>query len=87
MSAAIPIEIQPEATPETGGLRAGKERRRPELSIVIPVYNEERLVLDVLRLVAAVPLEKELVVVNDCSKDGTKAVLDGIEKDALQIEP
>jgi glycosyltransferase involved in cell wall biosynthesis len=42
-----------------------------KLSIVIPVYNEERHVLDVLRRVAAVPLDKELVVVNDASRDGT----------------
>src|SRR3954467_6495543 len=41
-----------------------------KLSIVIPVYNEERHVLDVLRRVAAVPLDKELVVVNDASGDG-----------------
>jgi len=52
-----------------------------KLSIVIPVYNEERHVLDVLQRVAAVPLDKELVVVNDASRDGTKAVLDQLEKD------
>src|SRR5438105_4837560 len=52
-----------------------------KLSIVIPVYNEERHVLEVLQRVAAVPVEKELVVVNDASRDGTKAVLDRIEQD------
>src|SRR5437879_4765900 len=52
-----------------------------KLSIVIPVYNEERHVLQTLQRVAAVPLEKELVVVNDASRDGTKAVLDSVEKD------
>jgi glycosyltransferase involved in cell wall biosynthesis len=52
-----------------------------KLSIVIPVYNEERYALEVLRRVAAVPLDKELVVVNDASRDGTRAVLDSIEKD------
>ena len=52
-----------------------------KLSIVIPVFDEERLILDVLRRVAAVPVEKELVVVNDCSRDGTQGVLDAIEKD------
>ena len=65
--------------------------RKPEagalvkLSIVIPVYNEERHVLDVLRRVAAVPVEKELVIVNDASRDGTKAVLDEIEKDPSRV--
>lgn len=52
-----------------------------KLSIVIPVFDEERLILAVLRRVAAVPLEKELVIVNDCSGDGTKGVLDAIEQD------
>ena len=56
-----------------------------KLSIVIPVYDEERLILDVLRRVAAVPLDKELVVINDCSRDGTKAVLDAIEKDPTRV--
>jgi len=62
--------------------RATGPRRQPlKLSIVIPVYNEERLVLGVLRRVAAVPVEKELVVVNDCSRDGTRAVLERIEQE------
>ncbi|MCA1826572.1 MAG: glycosyltransferase family 2 protein [Myxococcales bacterium] len=56
-----------------------------KLSIVIPVYNEERHVLDVLRRVAAVPLEKELVIVNDASRDGTRAVLDAVEKDPKSV--
>jgi glycosyltransferase involved in cell wall biosynthesis len=52
-----------------------------KLSIVIPVYNEERHVLDVLRRVAAVPIEKELVIVNDASRDGTRHVLEAVERD------
>jgi glycosyltransferase involved in cell wall biosynthesis len=62
-------------------VRGGPPEARLKLSIVIPVYNEERLILGVLRRVAAVPLEKELVVVDDCSHDGTRAVLSGIEED------
>ena len=56
-----------------------------KLSIVIPVYNEERHVLDVLRRVAAVPIEKELVVVNDASRDGTRQVLDAVERDPRSV--
>jgi glycosyltransferase involved in cell wall biosynthesis len=56
-----------------------------KLSIVIPVYNEERLILGVLRRVAAVPIEKELVVVNDCSRDGTRGVLEQIEADPTLV--
>src|SRR5437879_929331 len=60
---------------------ADERARSVKLSIVIPVFNEERLILGVLRRVAAVPLEKELVVVDDCSRDGTSRVLAEVEKD------
>jgi glycosyltransferase involved in cell wall biosynthesis len=56
-----------------------------KLSIVIPVYNEERHVLDVLRRVAAVPVDKELVIVNDASRDGTRGVLEGVERDPRSV--
>ena len=39
-----------------------------KLSIVIPVFNEEKFILEVLRKVAQVPVEKELIVVDDCSR-------------------
>jgi glycosyltransferase involved in cell wall biosynthesis len=51
------------------------------LSVVVPVYNEERHVLDVLRNVAAVPVDKEIVVVDDCSTDGTGDVLARVQSD------
>ena len=50
-----------------------------KLSIIIPVFNEEHLIADVLRRVAAVAVAKELIVVNDCSTDGTAAVLRALE--------
>lgn len=46
-----------------------------KLSILIPVYNEKKTVLDLLELVGNVPLEKELVLVDDCSNDGTRELL------------
>lgn len=53
-----------------------------KVSLIIPVFNEEKLLLEVLRRVASVPLpEKELIVVDDRSTDGTRAILDRIEKD------
>src|SRR5712671_4458354 len=50
-----------------------------KLSVVIPVYNEERWVREVVRRVQAVPIPKELVIVEDCSTDGTRAVLKELE--------
>jgi len=48
-----------------------------KLSIVIPIYNEAATVLDLIQLVETAPLglEKELVLVDDCSRDGTREVL------------
>jgi glycosyltransferase involved in cell wall biosynthesis len=52
------------------------------LSIVIPAYNEERFIGTLLRQIKAVDLaqlgiEKEIIVVDDCSTDGTRAVVEG----------
>ena len=49
-----------------------------KLSIIIPAYNEEATIEAIVRRVQAVdlgPIEKEIIVVNDGSKDGTAAVL------------
>jgi glycosyltransferase involved in cell wall biosynthesis len=46
-----------------------------KLSIVIPAYNEAATILEVLKRVRAVELEKEIVVVDDCSTDGTRDLL------------
>ncbi len=51
---------------------------RFKLSVIIPVYNEERTISRVLARVKALPLNTEIIVVNDCSKDGTKKVLDDL---------
>ena len=49
--------------------------RMPLLSIVIPVYNEPNLIEPLLHRVLAVPVEKDIIVVDDGSTDGTKRVL------------
>ncbi len=45
------------------------------LSIVIPVYNEASTIAKILDLVRATPYEKDIVIVDDCSTDGTRDVL------------
>jgi glycosyltransferase involved in cell wall biosynthesis len=47
-----------------------------KLSVLIPVYNERDTIEDVLSTVASLDLDKEIIVVDDCSTDGTSAVLD-----------
>jgi glycosyltransferase involved in cell wall biosynthesis len=46
-----------------------------KLSIVIPVYNERRTIAEILRRVQAVELDKEIVIVDDASTDGTREFL------------
>lgn len=50
------------------------------LSIVIPVYNEQQFIQELVRRVIVAPLSnrviREIICVNDCSKDGTAAKLD-----------
>jgi glycosyltransferase involved in cell wall biosynthesis len=50
-----------------------------KLSVLIPVYNEESSVADLIDQVKRVPVDKEIVVVDDCSRDGTRRVLEGID--------
>ena len=45
------------------------------LSVVIPVYNEEHNIREILRRVQATKLAKEIVVVDDGSQDGTREIL------------
>ncbi len=49
------------------------------LSIIIPVYNEEATIYEILARVAAVPLPKEIVLVDDCSTDHTRELLNALE--------
>jgi dolichol-phosphate mannosyltransferase len=50
-----------------------------KLSIIIPVYNEEQTIGEIVDRVWAVPLgdiEKEIIIANDGSSDGTRRVID-----------
>jgi len=47
-----------------------------KLSVIVPVYNEAKTVATVLGRIAAVPVEKEILIVDDASTDGTRAILD-----------
>jgi glycosyltransferase involved in cell wall biosynthesis len=50
------------------------------LSVVIPVFNEKKTIEEILRRVRAVPITKQIVVVDDCSTDGTRELLADLEK-------
>ena len=58
-----------------------------KLSVIIPVYNEKNTVLELLRRVEAVPLslDKEIIVVDDFSTDGTREVLGGLGRPDIKV--
>ncbi|HEY4484377.1 MAG TPA: glycosyltransferase family 2 protein [Candidatus Paceibacterota bacterium] len=59
-----------------------------KLSIIIPVYNESQTVEELLKRVAGVRLdgvEKEIIIVDDCSTDGTREVVRGVMTPDLKI--
>jgi len=52
----------------------------PKISVVIPVYNEKETIFEILRRVLDTDVRKEIVVVDDCSKDGTREILQDLAK-------
>ena len=60
-------EQGPAPTPAASGIR---------LSVIIPVYNEEATVAQLVERLREVPLSLEIVAVNDASTDGSREILD-----------
>jgi glycosyltransferase involved in cell wall biosynthesis len=57
----------------------------PLLSVVIPVYNERKTLLEIIRRVREVPVPKELVLIDDGSTDGTRDLLATLTEPDLVI--
>lgn len=59
------------------------------LSIVIPAYNEEKTVISVLKQLENLKLpqnyKKEIIIINDCSKDSTRELIEEYIKDKENI--
>ncbi|HUT64446.1 MAG TPA: glycosyltransferase family 2 protein [Anaerolineae bacterium] len=53
-----------------------------KLSIIIPVYNEYSTIKEIIKRVQTVPFEKEIIVIDDYSTDGTRELLKEIEQDS-----
>jgi len=57
-----------------------------KLSVVIPVFNEAKTLEEIVRQVQAVPVDKEILIVDDGSTDGTRDILRGMDgRDGIRI--
>jgi glycosyltransferase involved in cell wall biosynthesis len=54
-----------------------------KLSVLIPIYNERETIEEVVRRVREVPVEVEIICVDDCSSDGTRDILQRLRDEGL----
>ena len=52
----------------------------PLLTVVMPVYNERATIDEIIERVTKVPMRIELIVIDDCSKDGTREHLVSLQR-------
>jgi glycosyltransferase involved in cell wall biosynthesis len=57
----------------------------PKISVVIPVYNEMATIEEILLRVQNVDLDKEIIIVDDGSKDGTRNFLQSLAESAKAV--
>ena len=55
--------------------------KRVSISVVIPAFNERKTIREIVRRVKATPREKEIIIVDDCSTDGTRQILREFQND------
>jgi len=60
-------------------------RQWPSLSVIIPVYNEEKTIAEIIGRVRAVPIPKEIIVVDDASTDKTVERLQALKGRDLRV--
>jgi glycosyltransferase involved in cell wall biosynthesis len=61
-------------------ISANEESGDMKLSIVIPVYNEEGTLEEIFRRVQATPYDKEIIAVDDASKDASRDILERLSQ-------
>lgn len=56
-----------------------------KLSVLIPAYNEKNTILEVIKTVKAVKIPKEIIIVDDCSTDGTRDLLSKVKDKDIKV--
>jgi glycosyltransferase involved in cell wall biosynthesis len=65
--------VQP--IPSSSSTESGAPSRRPLVSVIVPCFNEKATIIPLLSHVMAARFDKEIIVVDDGSTDGTRDVL------------
>ena len=55
------------------------------LSVIIPVYNEKNTILEIIKKIETNKIKKEIIIVDDCSTDGTREILQNITNHNYKI--
>jgi glycosyltransferase involved in cell wall biosynthesis len=58
-----------------------------KLSVLIPVYNEERTLEEIVRRVRAIPIPKEIILVDDGSADASRQILERMRQEPEATDP
>lgn len=56
-----------------------------KLSVVVPMFNEKNTIEEVYSRIRAVDIEKEIILVDDCSTDGTKEIISGLAANDTKV--
>jgi len=91
MSASVKAAAAPDQRSKSRGRSGiGGQLVDPVLSVVMPAFNELNTIEEIVRRVLAVPLRIELIVVDDCSTDGTRNTLVELQRElgfTLLLQP
>jgi glycosyltransferase involved in cell wall biosynthesis len=70
-----------------GSDAAPLERQYHLLSVIVPVFNERMTVTEIVRRMRQVqlPMDLEIIVVDDCSSDGTDKILAALEDSTVRV--
>ncbi len=79
-----PSNIAP-STPERQAAYDSDSATRLKVSVLMPVYNERETIREIISQVRNQGLHHELVIVDDCSTDGTRDLLIEIEQQCEEV--